>query len=387
MSDKQVVYHMIQMGCDPELFLEQGGQIIGAEKVIPEKGLGTSMYDAAKGKLKPSIVLDGVQVELNPAPSHCRAYLGNNIKQSFRILQGHLKGMKDIKASFRSVIEVGEAEFDSLGDKAKALGCMPSLNHYDKAASVSVDPNTFRQRSAGGHIHVGLAIYTPHIMAHREELVPLMDVLVGLPSVLDDRDPLAAERRKIYGRAGEHRLPTHGVEYRTLSNYWIRSYQLMSFVMGLTRLATSVLGTKYFKSKPEGIGVQTGYATYVNSWDAPKELLKDVDLEAVRLAINTNDFVLAKQAYVPVREFIHKHVPEQDFGLNKGNLDNFDYFVDRIQTDGLPFWFPQDPVEHWSNMPEGHSGYGWENFLSEHVAVIEEGNKSHFKVKYGANSY
>lgn len=374
MAGKQITYHMICMGCDPELFFERGGQIIGAEKVLPGETMATTLANGwgnSKG-----VVLDGVQVELNPTPSHCRANLGNSLQASFRTLRAHLASMPEIKASFRSVVEVDKVELDSLSDKAKRLGCAPSLNHYDKNASISVDPATYRKRSAGGHIHVGLSTYNPNLMPHREELVPLMDVLVGLPSVLIDRDPNAAERRQVYGRAGEHRLPAHGVEYRTLSNYWLRSYPLMSFVMGMARMAVSVLGTKYLTKGPNIYAPDPS-----GKWDAPAELLSRVDLSMVRDAINGNDLKLAKKAYEPVRAFIKESAPPtMDLGLRADNLDAFDHFVEMVEQKGIEYWFPQDPIEHWSNMPEGHARTGWEAFLAGHVSPIMNGKPSAFKV-------
>ena len=56
------------MGCDPEFFLkDKEGSTIGSEKFIPKGGIrvGGSKF-----------IIDGVQAELNPAPSTCRALLG-----------------------------------------------------------------------------------------------------------------------------------------------------------------------------------------------------------------------------------------------------------------------------------------------------------------------
>lgn len=361
----QVIYHSLMFGCDPELFFEQNGRVIGAEKVIAEAGLSSKSggNNSCWGKDR-AFVLDGVQVELNPRPNYCRASLGNELSASFLALKQHLAGMKDITASFRSVVDVDKAELASLSEKARVLGCAPSLNMYDKAATVSVNAATYTKRSAGGHIHIGLdrniGLSVAHIMPYREELVPLLDVLVGLPSVLVDRDPHAAERRQVYGRAGEYRLPAHGVEYRTLSNFWLRSYQLMSMVMGLTRLAASVLLTKH--------DPPVAYSYPSKSWDAPATLLRSVDLELVREAINTNDLMLAKKAFEPVQAFIRAHVLHGDLGLNAALLDDFSYFTKVVEEKGIEYWFPQDPIDHWCNLPEGHS-CGWENFLAKKVRI------------------
>ena len=382
-AGKQIHYQSCMMGSDPELFFERGGQIIGAERVIHEGHLdSTAMPEDEMGRLFPkpkAFVLDGVQIELNPRPHTCRGHMALELRTSFRALRRHLEGMKDIKATFRSVVELDPKELDSLSDKAKILGCAPSKNLYDSVASISIDPTTYTKRSAGGHIHIGLTsdeLNLNALMPYREEaLVPLMDCLVGLPSVFVDRDPLAAERRKVYGRAGEYRLPDHGLEYRTLSNFWLRSYQLMSMVFGLTRLAVSVAAMTHVSK----------------SWDATSELLGNVDLELVKTAINGSDIKLAKKAWVPVSEFIYEHVygggAYANTGLCRTLLEPFGYFVQKIEEKGIEYWFPQDPIEHWCNMPDNYRGNGWEGFLTNRVIPEAAGRVSDFKTVYDGSKY
>ena len=378
-DDKQIIYHFTVMGCDPELFFEQDGKVIGAEKVIDEKGLSSRDQSSNCNDYLPlyygrdkHFVRDGVQIELNPAPHSCRANMGNEIKCAMKALRSHLKAMQtDIKASFRSVVEVDRAELNSLSEKSRVLGCQPSNNLYDSHATVSVDPVAYNKRSAGGHIHIGLAADPSNclqsqlnLMKRREMLVPLMDVLVGLPSVMVDRDPLAAERRKVYGRAGEYRLPKHGLEYRTLSNFWLRSYQLMSFVFGLTRLAVSVLGTEHY-SHPYLAGHSKAELEKFDAqaWPAATTLLSTINIDKVKEAINQNDLELALEQFQHVKHFLLKHVAYGDYGLNGSNVAAFEKFCQIVSDKGLTFYFPQDPLEHWCNMPEGHAGTGWEAFM------------------------
>jgi hypothetical protein len=48
-----------------------------------------------------------------------------------------------------------------------------------------------------------------------------------VPSVLMDTGDL---RKQLYGKAGAHRIKSYGPEYRTLSNFWIFSKHLTSWV-------------------------------------------------------------------------------------------------------------------------------------------------------------
>ena len=59
-----------------------------------------------------------------------------------------------------------------------------------------------------------------------------MDFFLGLPSLAYDNDKL---RREMYGKAGCYRPKPYGVEYRTLSNAWLKSEKLMRWVFRNTQ--------------------------------------------------------------------------------------------------------------------------------------------------------
>jgi len=395
-------------GCDPEFFLERDGSIIGAEKVIPKEGLiagdskaqlenlqtegalnnyGYSAKELARMindtiKRASRFVLDGVQLELNPAPNACRELLGRDIARCLKTAVEHLKD-KSAKLNFSTVIEVPREEYESLSPEARTLGCVESKNLYDSKASVKVEEG-FRGRSAGGHIHIGLAG-----VKHLQEIDPrrwiqMLDLIVGNTCVLLDRDPKAAERRQVYGRAGEYRLPPHGIEYRTLSNWWMRSYETMSLVMGLVRLAGLVLqvteqgdqGLVWHPIKSEKKFLEYDYATInmvqkADPWDAEGWLLKRIDPAKVARAINENDFSLAAENYQVVREFVQRFVKESSSWrstdshicpLSPSLLEGFDYAVIK----GLDHWLPKDPLENWLGYTHAPLR-GWEKFVAEVV--------------------
>lgn len=352
---KKLAIPIVYFGCDPELFFTNNDEVVmGAEKVIPHE-----LPSHQHGKF----VLDGVQIELNPAPAECRETLGSTIKQCFYTLHDYLRNIKDVKVSFRSVVNVSKAELDSLSDQAKVFGCAPSFNFYDKEAAIAVDPRVYLKRSAGGHIHLGFDKTAPQMMAIRERLVPLMDVFVGNTCVMVDRDPEAPERRKVYGRAGEHRLPDHGLEYRTLSNFWLRSYQLMSMVMGLSRIAASILYTSQVVSKS---GNANSDKWYKESYGAEEDLLSRVDLLAVRDAINNNDIGLARKNFQAVKGFVTDY-SFHGISLDPSNIKAFEYFSQVIEQKGIEHWFPLDPLKHWSDHTNRIDNNGWESFLDTTV--------------------
>jgi hypothetical protein len=362
MVGKSLIQVYVTFGCDPEFFFERDGQVIGSEKVLaekpnpPRKRNPYGYYDPIPNELISyrRFVQDGVQAELNPHGNGCRANLAYSMAACFKVLKTHLAEMPGVSVSFKSMVEVSPEELDSLSPRSKALGCLPSLNIYEEGATVGVDGHTYRKRTAGGHIHLGLEGL---LKSNAVKLVPILDLLVGNTSVLIDRDPHAAERRLHYGRAGEYRLPSHGLEYRTLSNFWMRSYQLMSLVMGLSRMSVAVLNTS-----------QT-----LHGWDSVKELMKDVDQQKVRAAINHNDRFLAWENFQPVQAFIKKHVTyEQGMGLEKDSLRAFEYFLSRIDSEGIEVWFPEDPFDHWCKHQGGH-GSGAESYFTNLRAKVPPG--------------
>lgn len=340
------------LGCDPEFFfVRKGGEVIGSEKVLKTP--------VASGAAK--FVMDGVQVELNPCPHSCREGLGGEISLAFRALKLHLEKAGDIEASFTTVVEVDKKELDTLSDRAKVFGCAPSLNAYGRAPSVTLDAEKYRKRSAGGHIHLGISTAAyPWMKGTLPRLVPLLDIFLGNTCVLLDRDPEAIERRRVYGRAGEHRLPAHGLEYRTLSNFWLRSYQLTSFVMGVARQTTNIFAHGLYYTQPN-VPV---YDATTKAWSPEEEILSLVDLRKVEEAINTNNLPLAQENWEVVKKFLAAHAHNFSYGLMPSCFKNFDRFAARVQAEGLERVFPENPIDHWATLNNTGQARGWERFIA-----------------------
>ena len=63
-------------------------------------------------------------------------------------------------------------------------------------------------------------------MSERLSAVVSADIFVGLPAVLLDQQGTERKQR-LYGKAGACRLKPYGIEYRTLSNFWYQSDDLI----------------------------------------------------------------------------------------------------------------------------------------------------------------
>lgn len=303
-----------RFGTDPEGFFSKNGQIIGSEKLIPKGGINT--YNGR-------VVRDGVQFELNPLSSDI-ATLGRNISGLFGALQKRLNANPGVSVCFDGLVEVSTEELASLSKETRILGCMPSYNAYgDKP--ITVNAETYRKRSSGGHIHIGTT--DQKFMEERQQAVYAYDIIVGNATVLLDRDPGAKERRENYGRAGEYRLPPHGLEYRTTSNFWLRDFTLMHFTFGLAQIAYEIAFQSFNGNK--------------QLWD---DLAARVKIEKVVKAIDTNDAELALKNFKRLVPFLRKQLPKEGFVLTPKNIEAFIGFAQDVQQKGIEQIFPTDKI-------------------------------------------
>ncbi len=350
----------INMGCDPELFLSQGEVVIGSEKVIPKAGIYSSHNSGAVS----AVVRDGVQVELQPRASTCREGLIANLAWAFHQLRNQLDGATT--PNMTSVVEVSEAELASLSDASRILGCAPSRNANNPSASINVNPATYQMRSAGGHLHFGLTSW-PDVMANgvRDSFVPLLDILLGNTCVMLEDPDQARERRKVYGRAGEYRLPAHGLEYRTLSNFWLKSPILASFVLGLGRFAVWVGMAEKMNSR-QNVYDQNQNPVYVMTGipGIVKDLMDCVDIRQVIRAINEGDQDQAMMNWLALRPFFAAYCPEpfwtRDFAnpVVSSTFNTTTWFL----SQGSEYWFPGDGFNRWIEL-DTNEHFGWERFL------------------------
>jgi hypothetical protein len=257
---------------------------------------------------------------------------GINFRGTLLALVAHLAKHPEVSIDWSGLVEVSRTELDSLSPENQVLGCQPSENVYGVRPILAGE--YYPKRSAGGHIHVGglpINLWQNYSETeHRAQLIPLFDILVGNSCVLLDRDEGQIERRRNYGRAGEFRKQPHGVEYRTLSSFWTRHYALLDFVLGMTNLAVSIA-----QMTASGSPIEDG--------------LKDVvDIDNFILAIDTNDFSLARRNFESIVPFLRKELPETGFPLNPKNIDHFLGFGEAVKEKGLTHYFPETPEVAWA---------------------------------------
>jgi hypothetical protein len=355
----------VRLGCDPEFFLKNKKTIVESINIIPPEGLELGVYG---GTPPGKIIRDGLQVELNPLPKGCREQIAVEVAISLDAL--HHKLIKDnsgVSLSFNGVISLSEKEMKNLHDESKKFGCAPSNNIYTKEQSkITVNPENYSYRSAGGHIHLGHCdseLMRDVFNKNTEIVIELLDIICGNTCVLVDRDPMQQERRKVYGKAGEYRLPPHGIEYRTLSNFWLNNYQLFGLAFGLARQAVEVAANIHL------------YEYQLKTKSPYRIILESINRDDIISAINNNDYKLAKRNFDKIKKYlVEMSASNTDrYPLSKMNIEAFEYFAEKINDYGLKYWFKESPLTYWSRLKnygvrnEIYETFGWEAFSVDNV--------------------
>lgn len=209
------------VGCDPEVFLKDGTGIvssiglIGATKSAPLRVKEGAIHE------------DNVLAEINIDPAANEEEFVSRIHSVLSALKVHTGCDYEVKPShhFSRELLMSQEKHGAL-----SAGCERDYNVYTGTFNPKPRMRT-TLRSGGGHIHVGCDDID------KERLVRTMDVLLGVPSVLMDDD---RERRQLYGKAGSYRPKPYGIEYRVLSNFWLKDDSLIRWAYERTLLACEV---------------------------------------------------------------------------------------------------------------------------------------------------
>ena len=200
-----------RIGCDPELFLQDatGGLhsaigLIGGTKQEPRPlpcGEGFAVQE------------DNVALEFNIPAAESKAQLQEYISRVMNTLK---KEIRPYNYQFSKLSAALFPEEDIKHPMAMVFGCDPDFNAWTNGKrNPRPKADDHRLRSAGGHVHVG---YQFKQKTDILTLTKLMDLCLAVPSVLMDQGEL---RKQLYGKAGAFRVKPYGMEYRTLSNFWV----------------------------------------------------------------------------------------------------------------------------------------------------------------------
>jgi hypothetical protein len=175
-----------------------------------------------------AVQVDGVALEFNTDPAASEDEWFFNIRRVMTQLEEMVPGFS---LATVPTARFGPKAFAELSEKAKELGCEPDFNAYNDGRENPKPNNLLPMRTAGGHIHLGWTsdedVRDPLHIQRCITLIKHMDVYLGLTSLLWDND---AKRRSMYGKAGAFRPKPYGVEYRSLSNAWLKSDDMIRYI-------------------------------------------------------------------------------------------------------------------------------------------------------------
>ena len=252
------------IGTDTELFLQRkvDNKFISAIPFID----GTKHHPKILKSKTGNIQRDNVAVEFatNPAVAKSRKKKGNFvdiIKTTLSDVAEYIP--KDCDLSMIASTDFNKSELED--EEAKIFGCDPDFNAWTVSMNNADHPEDLTFRSCGGHIHVGFVKDSGNdfLLDFKGKLatIKMMDCFHGVISVLLDRSESSARRKELYGKAGAHRPKDYGVEYRVLSNYWLKSPELVMLMENLTndvlKLIRNKKHTYILKMIGDGVVVNT----------------------------------------------------------------------------------------------------------------------------------
>lgn len=211
----------ILVGADPEVFVKRNGVFESAYGLI--KGDKKNPQKIPRG----AVQVDGMALEFNIDAAATEDEFCINIQSVYDQLKAMVPQHEVV------AVPVADFSFEYLKSQPKEaleLGCDPDYNAWTGQANPRPDGER-PMRTASGHVHIGFTEDASkddfnHIM-RCNAVGKQMDFYLGLASLTYDKD---VRRREMYGKGGAVRYKPYGVEYRTLSNAWLNSRELMAWV-------------------------------------------------------------------------------------------------------------------------------------------------------------
>ena len=219
----------MRIGADPELFLTRKGKLVSCIGLVP----GNKWHPVQVDYLPQGFTLqqDNVTLEFGIPPAGSRE---DFVKHIQTIKLAGRKYLKGLSYSTESAVIMPDEEMQTA--EAHIFGCEPDFNAWTGKENKKPSPPHKNLRSAGGHVHVETTL-------PKEQVIRAMDLFLGVPSVI--MDATGGPRRQLYGAHGAYRPKPYGVEYRTLSNFWIFSPKYMKWVWDETANALATVANGY----------------------------------------------------------------------------------------------------------------------------------------------
>ncbi len=215
------------LGADPEIFL-----VDAANSLVSAVGkIGGTKQEPRPLPIGPGFAVqeDNVAVEYNIPPSATVNEFNSNIDHIMQFLSHEVSNMG---LKFTQLSAASFPLLELMDPRAREFGCDPDFDAWRMGKRNPRPKSTDDTlRTCGGHLHIG------HMFPDEKEamrFIRFMDMCAGVPSVLlDDGE----RRREMYGKRGAFRFKPYGVEYRSLSNFWIFTPEGRQWAWNATAMA------------------------------------------------------------------------------------------------------------------------------------------------------
>ena len=225
------------MGADPELFLSKKEKWMSAIPLI--KGTKEKPEKLPSGA---TLQHDNVAAEFAIEPANSKTDFVQKIAHALSDMKTYLPDNIDMNVIASCTFPVSQLKHK----EARRFGCDPDRNAYtrrENKAPEGCEKKPFR--SCGGHLHTGFVAGSENLClttaAGKIKFIKMCDLFHGVVSAVLDSDSDALKRRELYGKAGCYRPTKYGAEYRTLSNYWLKSPVLVKLMYSLTNDVLTVI--------------------------------------------------------------------------------------------------------------------------------------------------
>ena len=217
------------IGCDPEFFLKSDKGYVSSVGIV--EGTKDEPLQLGGGAF---VMQDNVAIEFGMPPAGSEDEWLKNLSSAYVELEQYLP--EHLRLDCTPSAEFPETELQT--PEACEFGCDPDYNAWTKKMNQPPRATKTNFRSCGGHIHVGFVEGTKaDFLLNRmgkANTIRMMDAFHGVTSIILDDSPESRDRRRLYGKAGCYRETDYGVEYRTLSNFWMKSPVLQKLMYRLT---------------------------------------------------------------------------------------------------------------------------------------------------------
>jgi hypothetical protein len=215
------------IGADPEVFV---GNNLGVRSIVGLIG-GTKYMPRPLLELGNGFAVqeDNVALEYNIPVSMTREAFTDNIELAMKFLEATIHDMHGLQFVKESAVSFPDDQLQT--PASKEFGCEPDYNAWTLKRNPRPKTDDKNLRSCGGHVHIGVDLPSKQ----KIKLVRACDLYMGVGSVLMDSE--GAKRRMLYGKPGAYREKKYGVEYRTLSNFWVFDKRLTGWVYDQTKAA------------------------------------------------------------------------------------------------------------------------------------------------------